>query len=113
MHDLESMGFSSAGVDDFLAAFSSIVGVLPPETQKRLRRIRNRYIIAYGPEGAFERMNNRSLAQVIAEYQEPGMRPVTSGELDGVRYELYDSPGREDQRAESPPEREPDKGETQ
>jgi hypothetical protein len=112
MHDLESLRFSSASADDFLAAFSSIVDVLPPETRKRLRHIRNEYIFAYGNEGAFQRMNNRSLAQVMAEFQEPDMKPVASGERDGMRYELYDSPSLEGQRAEPAAAREPDRGET-
>ena len=44
-------------------------------------------------------MNNRSLAQIIAEYQEPDRKPVASGEVDGMRYDLYDAPSREDPHA--------------
>ena len=110
MHDLESLRVSGASAEDFLANFSSVVDPLPRETRKRLRAIRNTYIIAYDLNGAFERMNNRSLAQIIAEYQEPDMKPVASGEVDGVRYELFDSPSREGQQVEPPPRREPDRG---
>jgi len=38
------------------------------------------------------RVNNRTVSQIFAEYQAVDAKPLASGEVDGVRYELYDAP---------------------
>jgi hypothetical protein len=61
---------------------------LPPELSKRLRAIRQDYFGWYGFEGAYRRMNKRSVAQIFSEYQAVDMRPVAFGEVGDVRYRL-------------------------
>jgi hypothetical protein len=63
---------------------------LPPEISNRLREIRRNYFAWHGFEGAQRRLNNRTVAQILAEYEPLDVKPVASGEVDGVRYELYD-----------------------
>jgi hypothetical protein len=52
--------------------------------------IRKAYFARYGIEGAYERMNNRTVSQIFAEYRPLDVKPIASGEVDGVRYELYE-----------------------
>jgi hypothetical protein len=92
MIDPETIIFSCSSLDQFSAAFSSVFRALPPEMGNRLREILGNYFGWYGIEGAYQRMNNRSVAQIVAEYQPLDVKPVASGELEGLRYKLYDKP---------------------
>ena len=47
----------------------------------------------HGIQGAFDRMNNRSVSEILADSDGHDDRtPLASGETDGVRYRLFDSP---------------------
>src|SRR6516165_3262096 len=90
MLDPESALISCANAQEIADACSNIVAQLAPDVARQLRGVRNEYLIAYGWEGVFERFNGRTVAQVIAEYQEPAHPPIiASGELGGMRYTLY------------------------
>jgi hypothetical protein len=86
-----------AGAD--FAAFSksltAAVQALPAELGNRLHNIRCSCFAKYGFEGAYKRLNNRSVTQILAEFQDVESKPIVSGELDGIRYELHDRPSQE------------------
>ena len=93
MLDPESALISCASSQEMQDVCSNMVAQLSPEVARKLKGVRNEYLIAYGWEGVFERFNGRTVAQIIAEYKEPDHPPiVTSGELDGLRYTLYAPP---------------------
>jgi hypothetical protein len=104
MSDWSTFRFSAATLQEFVQSYNSMISSLPAEIASRLRAILQQYAAAYGIEGAFVRMNGRTLSQVFAEYHSVDIQPIASGEVEGLRYELYDPPA-------PPPEheREPDK----
>jgi hypothetical protein len=89
MLDPQSALISAANSQEISAACSNIVAQLAPDVARQLKGVRNEYLIAYGWEGVFERFNGRTVAQVLAQYQEPTHPPiVASGEIGGMRYTL-------------------------
>jgi hypothetical protein len=51
------------------------------------------YVHQYGTKGAFERLNNRSIASILAEHDSMEFpTPSASGEKDGVSWALYEPP---------------------
>jgi hypothetical protein len=102
MLEPESALISCPNAQEMAATCSNILAQLSPDVARQLRGVRNEYLIAYGWEGVFERFNGRTVAQVIAEYEEPTHPPiVASGELGGVRYTLYEAPEGKGERAEN------------
>ena len=80
---------------------------LSPEFRKRLAKVERDFISfklsGFDVEGLYRRMNNRSVAQILAEYDlEPHPTPIASGQIDGVRYELYDAPDPRDTGLDDP-----------
>jgi hypothetical protein len=92
MTDYEAIVLSCPAFADFSRAFAAVCRALPPEMRERLSSILKNYFAAYGIEGACQRMSNRTVAQIFAEYQPVDVAPIASGEADGVRYDLYDAP---------------------
>lgn len=75
------------------AAMDSVRNSLPPEIEKRWSIIGLRYCQLYGPEGLCERINNRTVGQILAEF-DPALAPgpIAAGTVDDVSYELYGAP---------------------
>lgn len=89
MTDYGSIKVSCSNFREFPRALSTVLKALPPEMSKRLRDILLKYLAKYGMDDACKRMNGRSVSQIFAEYQPVDVKPVVSGEVDGVRYNLY------------------------
>lgn len=98
MMEFGNLRISGASLPEFCDSYNEVISSLPRETAKVLASIRKNYFSAFGVEGWYQRMNNRSVAQIVAEYQPGDEHPIASGELDGVRWALYD-----------PPKKDPDK----
>ena len=82
--------FSCATPPEVLSAYNEAIAQLVPEVRQRLTEVLRKYVVAFGVGGVYERFNGRTVAQVLAEFQEPVTPPVVcSGELDGLRYTLY------------------------
>jgi hypothetical protein len=92
MSDIDSLVISSASLGDFSSSFSKVFQALPAEMGKRLKDVLGYYVARYGIEGAYNRISNRSVSQIFAEYQPEDLKPIASGEVDGVRYALYEAP---------------------
>ncbi len=93
MLDPETAVISCANEQEIQDTLSNMVAQLSRDVARQLKGVRNEYLIAYGWEGVFERLNGRTVAQVLAEYQEPSHPAiVASGELGGLRYTLYAPP---------------------
>src|SRR5262249_37347691 len=92
MTDFETMRIAGLSFDEFSRSLTEVIQALPPEMRKRLHDIRRNYFAWYGFEGAYQRMNDRTVSQIFAEYQPMNVTPVASGEVDGVRYELHEAP---------------------
>ena len=73
------------------------VNAVFPKLPRHLRLTFDRLTIAlfhqYGKAGLFERINNKSVASIFAEYGENfDNRPLAEGERGGVKYKLFESP---------------------
>jgi hypothetical protein len=103
MADLESVGLSCSAIEEFSSAFAAVCRSLPPEVARRLKDVLKNHFAAHGIHGAYERMNNRTVAQIFAEYRPLNVKPLAAGEMEGVRYELYDAPSRSSNDDEQKP----------
>lgn len=70
---------------------------LSPEFRVRLAKVERQFISfelnGFDLEGLHRKMNNRSVAEILAENDlEPDPTPIASGQIGKVRYELFDSP---------------------
>jgi hypothetical protein len=102
MKDFDSLVISSASSNDFPEACQKVAQALPKEIRIRLNNVLLYCVERYGVESAYKRINNRSVSQILAEYQFAEYQPedlkledsklIASGEVDGMRYELYDAP---------------------
>jgi hypothetical protein len=63
---------------------------LSPEAAEKLRKISFDYSGRFGFEGEYLRLNNRTVERIFAEYTS-GMKPLASGQLDGVEHDLYEA----------------------
>ena len=59
---------------------------------KRPKTVLNSYFARYGFDGVYERMSNRTVSQIFGEYRPEDVNPIASGEMNGMRYDLYDAP---------------------
>ncbi len=89
MVDLNSILIAGSDLQEFSNSFTAACQALPRELRLRLRKILTNYFGWYGFDGAYTRMNRRTVAQVFAEYQSQDIEPIASGSADGVEWRLY------------------------
>jgi hypothetical protein len=93
MPEIKNIFISCPNWEDLIAAINSLSPIIHPETRKIFHKIFLEYYHNYGLEGAWERLNNRSVATVLSEYTPSSEeKPIASGEKEGLRYELFESP---------------------
>jgi hypothetical protein len=90
--DYGTLFVSGSSLQEISRSLTQVIRTLPPELSKQLHLIRRNYMGWYGVEEGFNRLNHRTVSQIFAEYQEINVEPLASGEVEGVRYELYDAP---------------------
>src|SRR6516162_7358432 len=71
---------------------SAVLRALPPEIRKQLREISMEYTSLYGFDGLFQRIHTKSVAQIFREYEPLDVKPIASGESEGVRFKLFKAP---------------------
>jgi hypothetical protein len=89
---LGNIEFSCPRPQEFFATVDRIKDSLPREWRQPFVDIAMDYSTNYGLEGAFGRMNNRTVAAIFAEYEPTNAKEIASGEIDGMRYQLYEAP---------------------
>ena len=90
MTDLENIRLSCP-FEKLSSSYREVIAQLPVDIALRLRDIFKSYFGRVGLEGVHERLNNRSVAQILREFQPGEAQTIASGEIDGVRYKLYDA----------------------
>lgn len=88
-----SVVISCASSQGIVAETNRVKRLHALDVRKRFNKVFTAYLRAYGIEGVFQRMNGRSVTAILddfREFEEP--EPIESGELDGIRYALYDPP---------------------
>lgn len=101
MTDSRTLLISGSSLQEVSTCLTKVMQGLPPELSKQLRTILRTYVGAYGIEEAYKRLNNRTVAQILAD-RPIDVKPVAAGEKEGLRYELYDPP-----QTKGPVEKEP------
>jgi hypothetical protein len=102
MGEFEDIVLSCAKWQDLPRAYAEINVALPADIKKRMTDIMVNYLARFGPQGVFDRFNNRTISQILAEYDPGQIQPVKSGVVDGVRYALYKraTPGQKESSGE-------------
>ena len=93
MKDPATLLVSGSAATEIVRAYNLVVRELSPEMGKRLSGILSNYLARFGLEGVYERLNNRTVAQIVAEFEPGAPKVVASGEADGLRFTLYEAPG--------------------
>jgi hypothetical protein len=88
MIDLDSLRLDCPTLEGFSEALTRIQQALPPELRPHFREILGSYFLSFDIDGMYERLNNRTVAQIFAEYKPGEPQVLASGEVDGVRYQL-------------------------
>lgn len=82
---------SCPGPGAVVGVMNALIPQLAPEIRRRLNEIKLSYLMRYNLIGLYERVNNKTIETVLAEYLgEPESDVIASGEKDGLRYELLD-----------------------
>lgn len=92
MNDPEDVLLSCSKWQEMFGAYDAIRSALTLEVRSRVKDIMNSYMLRFGPQGMYERMNNRTIRQILAEFLPGEAKVIASGEKDGVRWTLYDAP---------------------
>jgi len=92
MSELDSIVVACREADGIVRAINDVNQALPSELRRKFGDIVSDYLARFGLEGAAEKMMNRSVAQIFAEYQSGDVKALASGEIDGVKYSVYGPP---------------------
>ena len=65
---------------------------MPLDARKHLNQIFTQYLVKYGVEKACELVKGKTVEEIFAEYQSEVLPPIDSGEMDGLRWNLYEAP---------------------
>ncbi|HUY90901.1 MAG TPA: hypothetical protein VMV10_19350 [Pirellulales bacterium] len=93
MEELNRVIISSESPDKFFDVAAEVVREFPPDVRQRFLRMWGFYTHFLGLDGAFERLNNRTVSTMLAEFEKlEKPKPLVSGERDGLRFALYEAP---------------------
>lgn len=87
MDEFDSLVVSGKTLQEFSRSLTRVLQALPSEKKARVRK----YWDALGMEAAFKQINGWNVAQILASPLPAGRKPIVSGELDGIRFELYEA----------------------
>jgi hypothetical protein len=91
MDDINQVVFTHADGDEISDSLSAVTTRLPRELSRQVTRIFCEYFAAHGVEGTIARLNGKSVHQIVSEHQQGKAKLVASGELDDVRFNLYEA----------------------
>jgi hypothetical protein len=77
--------------EELVGAYNRVNALLPPDVRRRIADIMINYLASFGPQGTFERMNNRTIAQILAEYRPGPAKVIDSGKTEGLEWELLEN----------------------
>ena len=94
MSDFDQIRVSGSTFNEFSISLTRAIQSLPPEQRDRLSDIRSNCFHAYGFHGTHHRLNNKTVAQILAEFANatPPSYTIAEGEINGVRYKLTEPP---------------------
>jgi hypothetical protein len=100
--DFGELLISGSDYQEVSRCLTRIFQTLPPEMRGRFRASWMRLLARYGVEH-LQKVNGLTVSQIIAEGEAIDVKPLAEGEVDGVRYALYDAPPREQAKGKDRP----------
>jgi len=95
---------TSESPEAMVAAFQEVMPHLQKDVRRQLVHLMMSVMMSEGDQGLFRRFNGRSVAEVIAASQEIlRVAPIATGEVDGLRYQVFEKPSSEAANGSDPP----------
>ena len=95
-----------ADPDRIIGEIDQVMPLLDPDVRRRLNTIKMQYLAAHGIQGEYERLNDRTVSQILDEHHEGGVQEVAQETRDGVRFTLFEPRPAVQEPAEQADERE-------
>ncbi len=93
MSDVNEAVIFGTDFAEFCRAMTKVIQEAPPDVKAQLREIRRNSFAAFGFDGAFERLNGKTVSQILAGYEPGKAQMIAAIEVDGIRVRLLDAPG--------------------
>jgi hypothetical protein len=92
MRDPMTFLIRSENADSIIGAMDAMMPEIPTEFRRQFATIKMRYWRLYGMQGLFDRVNNKTVQQVLEEFEGTSPKPIASGKIGEISYELFDAP---------------------
>lgn len=103
MNEFDELVVSAHSPDEFVTAFLRVMPMVPKDTRRRLKHIMMTIVMRQGDHAMFDRFNGHSIAQILEGARDiPDAQPIVSGEVDGLRYEVFERPASENNEKSEP-----------
>jgi len=104
MNDEEGLVIVADCPESFVSAFLKVMPLVSKDIRRKLKYVMMSISMSQGDERLFERFNGRSVAEILEDSKEIlDSQPIASGEVDGMRFELYEKPRTLDEESQGPP----------
>ena len=103
MTNEESLVISATSPKAFVSAFLQVMPLVPKHIRRKLKYVMMSISMSQGDRHLFERFNGRSVAEILEESKDLlESQPIASGEVDGIRFELFEKPGSPGDESQGP-----------
>ena len=77
---------------NIIGVINAVIPELSLDARKRFRKLVTNYIARLGIEGLYEKINNKTVGQILSDVDSGPSNVIQTGVRDGVRYSLYEAP---------------------
>ena len=103
MHTPESIVIKCDGPTEIIVTVNSVMPLLSRDMRRRFNHLKLMILSQHGVAGLHSRFNGRSVAEILEESKDLlESKPIASGELDGMRFEIFEKPGSPDDESQGP-----------
>ena len=88
--DLESIVVSCNDSEQIVPTTDKLMPCVPKQHRSSFNRIKLQILVEAGKEELHRQFNNRSVASILREYSDIDSDAISSGERDGLRWELHE-----------------------
>ncbi len=93
MSDWENIAVKADNGEHALRVMNALMPQLPAGVREKLIHIELKYHRLHGFEGLYDRVNNKTIAQILSEFDwDNDPKPIESGQIGDVQYKLYAPP---------------------
>ena len=79
--------------EHIVGALNSLIPSVSPELRRQFNLVKVTLLQRFGTVGLHARTNGRRVSEILeTEWEDCNPEPIDSGEIEGVRYKLYESP---------------------